>query len=217
MGAYHAIAVEAWQAAAQWDLQGGDSNGIDAVRYGTREDDPEHRQPLDELRRRIKSAGETDAFAGKRIPNVEGLQSYYESIGAYDIIGPYNIPRSERTPFVPALPPPPHTGRPFAAPTPEPTPEIEPYVAPKFVAISSGGSITCGLEAEGSVVCWGGSVYKRTFPSSEHRFKTIDIGASIGCGILKDGSIGCWGNPNPWQAANTHWQIHRDQPWAGLY
>ena len=73
MGAHHAIAVEAWLAVAQWDLQIGESNGIDAVRYGTRENDPEHRQPLGELRSRIRIAGESDAFAGKRIPNVEGL------------------------------------------------------------------------------------------------------------------------------------------------
>ena len=198
MGAYHVIAVEAWLAVAQWDLQIGESNGIDAVRYGTRENDAEFRQPLDELRQRIHSAGETDGFAGKRIPNVQGLQEYYDSIGAYDIIGPYNIPRAERTPFVPAKPPPPRPPRERleGAPTPEPVPAVEAYEAPTFVAISAGGSFSCGLEAEGSVVCWGSNVYKPTFSTPGQRFETISSGAGIGCGILNDGSIGCWGNPN---------------------
>ena len=172
MGAHHAIAVEAWLAVAQWDLQIGESNGIDAVRYGTRENDPEHRQPLGELRSRIRIAGESDAFAGKRIPNVEGLTSYYESIGAYDIIGPYNVPRAERTPFVPAKPPPPRAEAPLPAlkPTPGPVERASLY----FVSVSSGTDNSCGINADGSVICWG-STFGRTAPGYPHKFKQISV------------------------------------------
>ena len=107
MGALGTVAVEAWQAVAQWDLQIADDGSVEAVRYATHERDPEYRQPLDELRSRIETAAAVDAFAGMRIASVDGLTAYYESIGAYDVIGPYNIPSSERVPFVPSKPPPP--------------------------------------------------------------------------------------------------------------
>ena len=42
LGAHNAIAVEAWQVVAQWDLQTDDEGPVNAVRYGTFEGDPEH-------------------------------------------------------------------------------------------------------------------------------------------------------------------------------
>ena len=144
MGAHNAIAVEAWQAVAQWDLQIGDDTSLDAVRYGIGEYDPEYRQPLDALRERIEAAGATDAFAGKRIESTDGLSGYYESIGAYDVIGPYNVPRSERIPFVPTAPPPPYE----EPPEPEKPPSSGPttYTAPTFMAINSGGDLPAGCK-----------------------------------------------------------------------
>ena len=46
MGAHYAIAVEAWQVVAQWDMQRGDDGIVNAVRYGAGVGDPEHIQPL---------------------------------------------------------------------------------------------------------------------------------------------------------------------------
>ena len=40
MGAHNAIAVEAWQAVAQWDVQRAADGTVNAVRYGAREGDP---------------------------------------------------------------------------------------------------------------------------------------------------------------------------------
>ena len=42
MGDHNAIAVEAWQAVAQWDVQRADDGAVNAVRYGAASGDPEH-------------------------------------------------------------------------------------------------------------------------------------------------------------------------------
>ena len=88
MAAHNTIAVQSWQAIAQWDLQLTAEGQIDAVRYGTNRNDAEYRQTLDSLRDRIVVAASTDSFAGKRIDHTDGLQAYYGDIGAYDVIGP---------------------------------------------------------------------------------------------------------------------------------
>jgi alpha-tubulin suppressor-like RCC1 family protein len=33
-----------------------------------------------------------------------------------------------------------------------------------FVAVSAGGSFTCGVKVDGNVVCWGNSEYGQTTP-----------------------------------------------------
>ena len=60
LGAHNAIAIEAWQVVAQWDLQIDDNSVVQAVRYGSSPDDPEHAQPLTELRTRITDAAATE-------------------------------------------------------------------------------------------------------------------------------------------------------------
>ena len=44
MGAHGAIAIEAWQVVAQWDLQTDEDDVVHAVQYGVPEGDPEHTQ-----------------------------------------------------------------------------------------------------------------------------------------------------------------------------
>ncbi len=109
MGAHFAIAIEAWQTIAQWDLQLQDDGTVNAVRYGTGDYDPEHSQTLASLESRVQTAASGDAFAGKRIGNVDGLEGYYRGIGAYGDIGPFTD-RPKRSPqlFTPAKPPPPY-------------------------------------------------------------------------------------------------------------
>ena len=101
MGAHNAIAVEAWQAIEQWDLQEDDDDVVQAVRYGVPEGDPEHTQTLANLKTRITTAA-TDDFANDRIANVSGLQQYYRDIGAYGDITPAD---GSTATFTPAQPP----------------------------------------------------------------------------------------------------------------
>ena len=100
MGAYHAIAIEAWRVIEQWDVQ--TVNGtVNAVRYGTDSGDPEYSQTLANLQSRITTAATSDAFANNRIADVSGLQAYYTTIGAYEDITPDD---GQTTTFMPAQP-----------------------------------------------------------------------------------------------------------------
>ena len=169
---------------------------------GRRGTTPNTANPLDRLRARVSAAGATDAFAGERIVGIDGLRAYYESIGAYGVIGPYNVPVSERAPFAPSPPPPPREragadAEPSPGPAPEGTPTPAPYTGPAFTSISSGGDLTCGLEADGAVLCWGGGKYKRTSPPRAERFESVSAGRDYGCGLRADGTIGCWGGELP--------------------
>ena len=102
MGAHHAIAIEAWQAVEQWDLQTDDQGVVQAVRYGVPEGDPEQTQTLANLKTRITTAAGSDAFADDRIGNVSGLTQYYRDIGAYGDITPGD---GSTATFTPAQPP----------------------------------------------------------------------------------------------------------------
>ena len=63
-----------------------------------------------------------------------------------------------------------------------------------FAAVSAGHSHTCGLGTDGSVVCWGNGLYRRTTAPSGS-FTAISAGGLHSCGLRTDGSIACWGNP----------------------
>ena len=102
MGAHSAIAVEAWQVVAQWDLQEDENDVVNAVRYGAPEYDPEQTQTLANLEARIDTAATTDSFADKRLKDVDDLDDYYADIGAYDDITPDD---GDTTHFTPAQPP----------------------------------------------------------------------------------------------------------------
>ena len=102
MGAHNAIAIEAWQVVAQWDLQTDANSVVQAVRYGVPTSDPEHTQTLANLKTRITTASTTDAFADERIGNVSGLTQYYRDIGAYGDIAPDD---GSTATFTPSQPP----------------------------------------------------------------------------------------------------------------
>ncbi len=105
MGAHNAIAVEAWQVVAQWDLQMGEDGVVNAVRYGASEYDPGHSQPYTNLKSRIDASVAANATSTKpivRIVNVDGLTQYYRDIGAYDDITPGD---NATTTFTPSQPP----------------------------------------------------------------------------------------------------------------
>ncbi len=102
MGAHGNVTVEVWQVVAQWDLQIDQTSTVNAVRIGADEKDPEFTQTLANLRTRIETAAASDAFAGKRIANINGLNDHYVEIGAYDDITPGD---DDTTTFTPAQPP----------------------------------------------------------------------------------------------------------------
>ena len=101
MGAHHAIAFEAWQAVAHWDVVTVDLT-VNAVRVGAPAGDPEHTQTLANLTSRITTAAASDAHATTRIADVSGLQAHYRTMGAYGDITPGD---GETTTFTPAQPP----------------------------------------------------------------------------------------------------------------
>ena len=101
MGAHYAIAFEAWQAVAHWDVVTVDGT-VNAVRVGAPEGDPEHTQTLANLTTRITTAAASDAHATTRVANVSGLQQKYRDMGAYGDITPGD---GETTTFTPAQPP----------------------------------------------------------------------------------------------------------------
>ncbi len=141
MAAHEAIEYLTWQVVDQWDLQTGDGNVVNAIRYGTDEHDREHQQTLSSLKSRIKKAAATDAFANKRIKSADekSLESYYREIGALGDIGPFPcepipgdaalIDISSRF-FSPLLPPPPPPKARTPTPTPSPTRTPTPTPAP---------------------------------------------------------------------------------------
>ena len=111
MGAHGAIAIEAWQVVAQFDLQTDDDDTVNAVRYGTPANDPEYSQTLANLKSRITtattatstSATPTSTTMPTRVANASGLAQYYRDIGAYGDITPDD---GDTATFTPAQPPP---------------------------------------------------------------------------------------------------------------
>ena len=101
MGAYHAIAFEAWQVLEQWDLQTDENDVVHAVRYGVPEGDPEQTQTLASLKSRITTAAASDDHADDRIENASGLTQYYRDIGAYGDITPGDGSTATFTPVQP--------------------------------------------------------------------------------------------------------------------
>ena len=100
--AHSNIAVEAWEAAGQWDIQTEDGETY-AVLYDAYEEHPEQRQTLTNLKSRIAAASASDAFANSRIANVSGLTQHYRDTGAYDDITPGD---NDTDTFVSTEPPP---------------------------------------------------------------------------------------------------------------
>lgn len=101
MGDHGGVAVEAWQAVAQWDVQSTD--GVKhAVRYGAHDDDEDYSQTLANLKTRVTTAAASDAHAGKRIANTSGLTQHYRDMGAYDDLTPDD---GNDTTFTPSQPP----------------------------------------------------------------------------------------------------------------
>ena len=62
-----------------------------------------------------------------------------------------------------------------------------------LVSISAGSGHTCGLRADGSVICWGNNDQGQTTPPPGAIFTSLSAGSGHTCGLRADGSVLCWG------------------------
>ncbi len=88
-----------------------------------------------------------------------------------------------------------------------------------FVSIAAGGSHTCGLLTNGSMMCWGNNDYGQigngskgtalnlVLVNSTESFVSIAAGAAHTCGLLNNGSMMCWGQNNDGQIGDgSSWE-----------
>ena len=68
-----------------------------------------------------------------------------------------------------------------------------------FMSVSAGGFHTCGLEAGGTIVCWGYNGDNQATPPAAS-FTSVSAGDLHTCGAKTDGSIACWGDDDDGQA-----------------
>ena len=62
-----------------------------------------------------------------------------------------------------------------------------------FSAVSAGYSHSCGLRANGTVVCWGYNGRGQSDAPSG-KFSSVSAGSRHSCGVRTDGTADCWGN-----------------------
>ena len=68
-----------------------------------------------------------------------------------------------------------------------------------FTSVSAGTLHTCGVKADGSVVCWGSDGYGKSTPP-EGKFISVSVGYQHSCGLKSGGSVVCWGGNHDGQA-----------------
>ena len=83
-------------------------------------------------------------------------------------------------------------------PTPTPVPNFAPMPADaQFTQIAAGKHHACGLQTDGTALCWGlnfrGSL---VIPGGNPSFTRISAGNNFTCALRIDGAIACWGSNN---------------------
>ena len=64
-----------------------------------------------------------------------------------------------------------------------------------YIAISAGGSHTCGLRTSGELACWGDNEYGQTnAPEGSYTAVGVAVNSPISCGLRETGAIECWGD-----------------------
>ena len=69
-----------------------------------------------------------------------------------------------------------------------------------FTSVSAGGGHTCGVETDGSAVCWGDNDDGEALPPAGS-FTSVSAGRRHTCGVKTGGAIVCWGANDDGQAA----------------
>ena len=62
-----------------------------------------------------------------------------------------------------------------------------------FASVSAGYAHTCGVQRDGSVVCWGRDHEGQATPPAGE-FASVSAGGEHTCGLKVDGSVACWGS-----------------------
>ena len=89
--------------------------------------------------------------------------------------------------------PPPPSPRPDAAP---------PYTG--YPRVSAGVALSCSVNADGQVDCWGRDAEKYSLGNTE-RVLDIDVSGSKACGILRDHTLLCWPGERGRWATPLNW------------
>ena len=112
---------------------------------------------------------------------------------------PVPTPTPTSTPTATPVPTPTPTSTPTATPVPTPiqisTPTATPTPIPKFVEVIAGNGHTCGVRADGAVVCrgnFGSGGGPVTSPPEEVRLTSITTSGYAICGLREDRKALCW-------------------------
>ena len=103
----------------------------------------------------------------------------------------------------PITPTPQPTMEPAPTPTPTPAPNFVPLPEDaQFTQITAGKHHACGLQADGTALCWGHAVSGNLkIPGGNLTLSRISAGLNFTCGLRVDGEISCWGENNSGQAS----------------
>ena len=95
------------------------------------------------------------------------------------------------------------TVEPMPTPTPTPVPAFAPLpAAAQFTQIALGKTHACGLQADGTALCWGLDFRDSlATPGGNLTFSRISAGLNFTCALRIDGAIACWGQNNHGQAS----------------
>ena len=63
----------------------------------------------------------------------------------------------------------------------------------EFRTIAAHEANYCGIQEDGSIVCWGDSEWAAIAPPQGH-FEYVSIGPNYACTIVRDGTLTCWGS-----------------------
>ena len=72
----------------------------------------------------------------------------------------------------------------------------------QFTQITAAKYHACGLQADGTALCWGHNVYgSLEVPDGKSDFRQISAGLNFSCGLSIDGAIACWGENDTGQTS----------------
>ena len=62
------------------------------------------------------------------------------------------------------------------------------------VTISAGGDHNCGIQSDGTLICWGRNDSGQGAMPESGTFRQVSSGDKHNCAIQSDGLLYCWGN-----------------------